>query len=148
MTKEKDTMSKDSGAMMDSKEGMKNEGMMKDPEAMAPHGTFAGADGHKAKGSYEIVRTGDKTQLKLGSDFSVDKGPDVYVVLSPGARVPASGAFYLGKLKQFSGAATFDIPPGTDLAQFTHVVLWCKKYSVPMGTAALAAGDHMDTMEK
>jgi hypothetical protein len=26
---------------------------------------------------------------------------------------------------------------------FTHVVLWCKKYSVPMGVAALAARDGM-----
>jgi hypothetical protein len=54
--------------------------------------------------------------------------------------VPANRAIYLGKLKRFSGAAAFDVPPGTDLSKFTHVVLWCKKYSVPMGAAALAAG--------
>jgi Electron transfer DM13 len=91
----------------------------------------------------KIATAGGKTQLKLGSDFSIAKGPDVYVVLSPGDRVPPKGAVYLGKLTRFSGAATFDVPPGTDLSTFTHVVLWCKKCSVPMGTASLAAGDGM-----
>jgi RNA polymerase sigma-70 factor (ECF subfamily) len=37
---------------------------------------------------------------------------------------------------------------GTDLSKFTHVVLWCKKYSVPMGTASLAARDGMIRRER
>jgi hypothetical protein len=106
MAKDQDAMAKDTGAMMDSKGAMHDDHGM----AMAPHGTFAGAQGHKARGSYEIATAGGKTQLKLGSDFSVEKGPDVYVVLSPGDRVPAKGAVYLGKLTRFSGAATFDVP--------------------------------------
>lgn len=121
----------------------------KDAMAMAPHGTFAGAEGHKAKGSYEIATAEGKTQLKLGSDFSVEKGPDVYVVLSPAAKVPAKGALFLGKLTRFDGAQAFDVPAGTDLGGYTHVVLWCRKYSVAMGTASLAAGGAMmDKMDK
>jgi len=138
-------------AMGKDKDAMAKDGMMKDHDAMAmaPHGTFAGAEGHKAKGSYEIATAGGKTQLRLGRDFSVEKGPDVYVVLSPGAKVPTQGALFLGKLTRFDGAQTFDLPAGTDLGAFTHVVLWCKKYSVPMGTAALTAGGAMmDKMDK
>ncbi len=130
MTKDKDAMMKDKDAVM-----------------MAPHGTFAGAEGHRAKGSYEIATAAGQTQLRLGSDFSVEKGPDVYVVLSPAAKVPAKGALFLGKLTRFDGAQSFDVPAGTDLGAFTHVVLWCKKYSVAMGTAPLAAGNAM-IMEK
>lgn len=133
-----DTMAKD-------KDAMAKDAMMKDhgAMAMAPHGTFAGAEGHRARGSYEIVTADGATQLKLGSDFSVEKGPDVYVVLSPAAKVPAKGALFLGKLKHFDGAQAFEVPAGTDLGGFTHVVIWCKKYSVPMGTATLAAGSGM-----
>jgi len=117
--------------------------MAKDKGAMAPHGTFVGAEGHTAKGAYEIATAGGKTELKLGSDFSVEKGPDVYVVLSPAAKVPAKGALYLGKLSRFDGAQAFPVPAGTDLGAYTHVVLWCKKYSVAMGIASLAGGGAM-----
>jgi hypothetical protein len=143
--KDKDAMMKDKDAMAKDKDAMMKDEAM----AMAPHGTFAGAEGHRAKGSYEIAAAGGKTQLTLGSDFSVEKGPDVYVVLSPGPKVPAKGALFLGKLTRFDGAQSFDVPAGTDLGGYTHVVLWCRKYSVAMGTASLAAGGAMmDKMDK
>lgn len=75
----------------------------------------------------------------LGRDFSLERGPDVYVVLRPSERVPAQGALYLGKLTRFSGEQSFALPDGTDLGDYSSRVLWCKKYSVPMGTAALVS---------
>jgi hypothetical protein len=122
------------------------EAMGKDAMAIVPHGTFSGAEGHKAMGSYEVVTSNGKTQLKLGKGFSLERGPDVYVVLSPSERVPAQGALYLGKLTRFSGEQSFAVPDGTDLSHYSYVVLWCKKYSVPMGTAALGSGGMMDKM--
>jgi len=121
---------------------------MHDPDgmAMAPHGKFTGAEGHKAAGTYEIVTMEGRTELKLGKDFLVERGPDVYVVLSPSERVPAQGALYLGKLSRFSGEQSYAVPSGTDLSGYSHVVLWCRKYSVPMGTAALGSGAMMDKM--
>lgn len=122
------------------------EAMGKDAMAIAPHGSFSGAEGHRAKGSYEFVTSKGKTQLKLGKDFFLERGPDVYVVLSPSERVPAQGALYLGKLTRFRGEQSFAVPDGTDLSHYSYVVLWCKKYSVPMGTAALGSGGMMDKM--
>lgn len=91
----KDTMDRDAMA----KDGMAmDHGMM-----MLPHGTFAGAEGHKAGGSFALAREGDQTLLRLGDDFRVEKGPDVYVALSAGPR-PSAGAVFLGKLSTFSGA--------------------------------------------
>jgi hypothetical protein len=84
-------------------DAMGKDAMAKDAMAMAPHGTFSGAEGHKAKGSYDVVTSNGKTELKLGKDFALERGPDVYVVLSPSERVPAQGSLYLGKLTRFSG---------------------------------------------
>jgi hypothetical protein len=49
----------------------------------------------------------------------------------------------LGKLKRFSGEQTLAIPAGTDLAEYSHVVLWCRKYDATMGAAPLASGEGM-----
>jgi len=143
-TMDRDAMAKDGMA----KDGMAKDGMAKDGMAMdhgmmmLPHGTFAGAEGHKAGGSFALAREGDQTLLRLGDDFRVEKGPDVYVALSAGPR-PSAGAVFLGKLSKFSGAQVFDVPAGTDLKAFTHVVLWSKKDNVAFGTASLAVGDAM-----
>ena len=93
-------------------DAMGKDAMAKDAMAMAPHGTFSGAEGHKAKGSYEVVTSNGKSELKLGKDFSLERGPDVYVVLSPSERVPAQGALYLGRLTRFSGEQSFAVPDG------------------------------------
>jgi pentapeptide MXKDX repeat protein len=111
-------------------------------DAMGPHGAFSGAEGHKAKGSFEVATVSGRSELQLGKDFAVDKGPDVYVVLSRGESGAPSG-LSLGKLKQFSGEQVWAIPAGTDLSTYSHVVLWCKKYNAIMGTAPLAQGDGM-----
>ncbi|MGH7526982.1 MAG: DM13 domain-containing protein [Gemmatimonadales bacterium] len=114
-------------------------------------GTLHGAEGHQAGGGFEIHVAGTDRHVRLGSDFKVERGPDVYVVLSRGPKV-ADGDLYLGKLKRFSGASDYAIPAKADLASYTHLVLWCKKYSVAMGTGPLPAraGDEMakDAMEK
>jgi hypothetical protein len=123
--------------------GMAEHGMMQDAMGITSRGTFSGAEGHRAKGSFEITTTSGTTRVALGDDFSVQRGPDVYVVLSPGPKVPKQGALNLGKLARFSGAQSYQIPAGTDLAAYTHVVIWCRKYDVAMGTAPLASGAGM-----
>lgn len=134
----KDGMAKDGMA----KDGMEKEAMGHDAMAMAPHGAFGGIDGHKAQGAFDITTANGKSQLHLGKDFSVDKGPDVYVVLGRGEKGGPTG-LSLGKLKKFSGEQTLAIPAGTDLSGYTHVVLWCKKYDATMGAAPLASADAM-----
>jgi pentapeptide MXKDX repeat protein len=150
----KDTMAQDGmGKDGMAKDGMGKDGMAKDAMGkdgmamehgmmMLPHGAFAGAEGHKAGGSFTLVREGDQTVLKLGDDFSAEKGPEVYLALSNGPKA-STGAVFLGKLSKFSGAQVFAVPPGTDLKAFTHLVLWSKKDNVAFGTASLAAGDAM-----
>ena len=123
--------------------GMGKDGMAMDHGmVMAPHGTFAGSGGHSAGGSYAFVTEGDKTVLKLGPDFSVEKAPDVEVVLSAGPSV-SKGAVFLGRLSKFSGPQVFELPAGTDLEAFSHIVLWSGKDKAALGVASLAGGGGM-----
>ncbi|MBA3259382.1 MAG: DM13 domain-containing protein [Gemmatimonadales bacterium] len=134
------------------KDAMRKDAMGK--AAIAPgKGTLQGAEGHEAAGAFEIHGAGAERHVRLGSDFKVERGPDVHVVLSRGPKV-SDGDLYLGQVKRFSGASDYAVPANADLASYTHLVLWCKKYSVAMARAPLPqsamAGDAMgkDAMAK
>jgi len=113
-------------------------------------GSFRGAEGHQSAGTYTIEEVGGKFVLAVSEDFSVDRGaPDAYVVLSSGAKVGKDKAVWLGKIKSYTGAQTFEIPAGAKLDGLTTVVLWCRRYSATIGTAGFdPAGLVHDTMDK
>lgn len=132
----------DGDAMMDDASMKKSDAMMKKGDAMMKDGAIAmgrltGAEGHDASGSVRIERAGDETRLHLSDDFTVEKGPDVFVVLSRGPKVRDGASLFVAKLDRFSGAQSVTLPPTADPAAFDHVVLWCRKYSVAMGVAPL-----------
>lgn len=128
------------GAMADS--GKMDHGMMM-KEDMSPHAMFTGANKHTVSGGYHIVTEGDKRFLVLDSTFALDGAPDPYIVLSADDIGSGKGTLNLGRLRQQKGSSTFAIPAGTDLAQFHTVVVYCKKFNVTLGAAALAAGGEM-----
>ena len=128
-------------AQADTSHAMAHDAMDATGMSKSPHGSFTGLNSHRASGSFEIITTRGKQELRLSSDFSLDKAPDVYVLLSPSTT--DGKPVYLGKLQRLSGPSTFGIPNGTDLAAFSHVVLWCKKFSVTLANAPLNAGDAM-----
>ena len=134
-------------AQDDGKDKMKHDSMMghenKMMMEMGTHGAFTGANGHKTGGSYEIATAEGKQWLKLGEDFSLDNAPDAYVVISPSDKGGDRKAINLGKLKSFKGAQAYEIKAGTDLAGFNHVIIYCKKYDVTLGSAELAAPGEM-----
>jgi len=142
---QKDQMEKEGAMAKDAmdKDAMAKDAMDKDAMGKAHRGSFSGAEGHEAGGGFEVIADQGKSRLRLAPDFSVQKGPDVYVVLSNSPQVGKGGSLYLGKLKKFSGEQVYDIPSGTDLSAYSHVVLWCKKYHVAMGSADLASGHDM-----
>jgi hypothetical protein len=125
------------------KDAMGKDGMAMDHAMMMlPHGTFAGSEGHRAGGSFALAAEGGKTVLRLGSDFSVEEAPDLYVVLSAGPKA-SEGAVFLDKLTKFSGAQVFDVPAGTNLEDFSYILLWSRKDKVALGAASLAGGGAM-----
>lgn len=100
------------------------------------HGMFTGSDGHHATGKVTISEdTMGKYVLTL-SDLDVDKVPDGYVYLTrDGDRMHG---VVLGKLKQFSGTVSFDLPAGTHPENYNSVVIWCKQFKVEIGRASLS----------
>jgi hypothetical protein len=108
---------------------------------MPPHGGFTGANDHAVSGSYEIAEKDGKLWLMLQDDFSLDKAPDPYIVLSSTGKGSGQGTLNLGALKKQKGASVFEIVGLKDVKGYSQVLVWCKKYNINLGQAPLAAMD-------
>ncbi|MGH7614681.1 MAG: DM13 domain-containing protein [Gemmatimonadales bacterium] len=137
-------------AQADTAKAMAHDAMGRDAMAKSFHGSFTGMANHEVTGGFEVVTEDGKRVLRFTQDFSLDSAPDAYVVLSSTAGVDQQSK-YLGRVKRFSGVTTFAIPANTDLASFSHVVIWCKKFKVALADAPLTSGEGMmqqDQMQK
>ena len=118
-----------------------------DPPAarVVAQGTFVTHE-HDTTGTARVVRNADGShQLELvGLDTS--DGPDLRVWLSDqpvrsgsaGWHVFDDGAFAeLGRLKGNHGDQVYPIDAGVDLSALRSVSIWCKRFAVSFGAAAL-----------
>ena len=118
---------------------------MTGPVALAA-GTFRDADKlHKGSGDAGVYRLDDGNHVLRLENLNVTNGPDlhVYLVRHPGpvasSDVTDDNYIDLGKLKGNIGNQNYAIAPGTDVAGFTSVVVWCKAFGVLFSTAPLTA---------
>ena len=97
-------------------------------------GKFYGASSHKTSGSVTVTKQDGQYVIELGGDFSFDGAPDPYVSLGTGNK-PLEGG--LGSvLASNTGAQRYAIDAaGLDGAK--QVIIWCKKYAVPLGVAVI-----------
>ena len=111
--------------------------LLAQPAAAAPLGAgmFSGASNHDTSGSVTVSKQGDRYVVELGGDFSLDGAPDPYVALGSRAK-PVKGGL-IAVLKSNKGAQSYAINASTALAAANQVIIWCKKYSVPLGLAAI-----------
>ena len=107
-------------------------------------GEFKGL-AHETKGVASIFQLPDgKRTLRL-SDFETSNGPDVHVYLTTAEVAKGNGALKeagfidLGSMKGNKGDQNYDIPADTDLDKFRNVTIWCARFGVNFGQAALAA---------
>ncbi len=105
-------------------------------------GSF-GPRSHPAEGTAVVLTDGTQTFLRFDDDFATDNGPDLNVYLhtaGPDASVDdLVGDFIdLGDLKGNIGAQNFVIPGDVDLDRYSTVSVWCVRFRVVFGTAALA----------
>jgi len=103
--------------------------------SLAASGTFKGASSHQTTGSVTVTEKGGKLVIKLGSNFSLDGAPDPYVSLGNGSRPVKGGT--AGVLAKNKGAGTYSVPATAVTKAAREVVIWCKKYAVPLGVARL-----------
>jgi hypothetical protein len=115
------------------------------PTVFAPRkhatGSFTGTDDfHYGKGTATIIETAPGTYHLRLDDFSVRNGPDLFVYLSPEPDDYAKGALEVGRLKATDGAFGYDLPAGTDPADFASAIIWCKQFSHLFAVAPFEAG--------
>lgn len=100
---------------------------------------FAGSKTGKFKGDSNHVTTGGVTvkngKIVLESNFSFDGAPDPRVGLGKGGKYIANTDFAV--LKKNTGKQTYSIPANLKDSDFDTVVIWCRKFSVPLGHAKL-----------
>ena len=115
------------------------------PEELAK-GTFVDGE-HATSGTVKVLRLADGSRYVRLEGFSTSDGPDVDVWLTD---QPAGGTDWgryddgryvaLGDLKATDGNQNYPIPAEADLGELTSVVIWCDRFNVAFGTAAISLG--------
>jgi hypothetical protein len=98
---------------------------------------------HPTAGTATIYRMGDGTRVLRLTDFSTSNGPDVHVYMvasddaKDAATVQRAGFIDLGVIKGNVGDQNYTLGGDLDLAKYRAVSIWCKRFSVNFGAAAL-----------
>ena len=99
-------------------------------------GTFTGASDHITTGGVEIVKNDDGSHtVILGDAFSLDGAPAPRVGFGKDGKYDLATG--MGLLQSLNGKQSFTVPAGVDPADYNEVYIWCLKFSVPLGVAAL-----------
>lgn len=102
----------------------------------AASGTFTGASDHITTGGVTIVKTANGGAVViLDTDFSLDGAPDPRVGFGKDGEYVA--ATDLGKLANLTGLQVYAVPASVNVDDFNEVYIWCRKFAVPLGVAAL-----------
>jgi len=93
---------------------------------------------HETTGTARAVRAADGRRFLTLTSFATSPGPDLRVRLVPGNSFDggADGAVDLGGLKGNRGDQQYEIPAGATVTGRT-VVIWCRAFSAPFGSATL-----------
>jgi hypothetical protein len=98
---------------------------------------------HPTEGTATIFQFGDGTRTLRRTSFRTSNGPDVHVYMVAAddakdvATVEQAGFIDLGVLKGNIGDQNYVIGGDVDLAKYHAVSIWCKRFSVNFGAAAL-----------
>ena len=98
---------------------------------------------HPTEGTATIYQLGDGARVLRLTSFKTSNGPDVhvYMVASDDAKdvatVQDAGFVDLGVLKGNIGDQNYVLGSDLDLAKYRAVSIWCKRFSVNFGAAAL-----------
>ena len=98
---------------------------------------------HPTEGTATIYRTGDGARVLRLTSFRTSNGPDVHVYMVAAddakdvATVQQAGFIDLGVLKGNIGDQNYVLGGDLDLGKYRAVSIWCKRFSVNFGAAAL-----------
>ena len=105
-------------------------------QAETRSGTFTGASDHITTGGVHVIKTANGGAVViLDSDFTLDGAPD------PRVGFGKDGVYEdvadLGFLQNLAGVQVYIVPPYVNVDDYNEVYIWCKKFTVPLGIAAL-----------
>jgi electron transfer DM13 len=98
---------------------------------------------HPTEGTATIFQLGDGTRILRLTSFRTSNGPDVHVYMvatddaKDVATVQQAGFIDLGVIKGNIGDQNYKLDNDLDLAKYRAVSIWCKRFSVNFGAAAL-----------
>lgn len=125
------------------------------PEAGAdttPQGPVVLAQGrlitheHDTTGLVRLVRDSDGTLIVRIEGLETSDGPDLHVLVSDAPVLPGTDGWHvfddgrhvdLGALKGNRGDANYPVPAGADISGLASVSIWCDRFDVSFGAAAL-----------
>ncbi|MFG2875685.1 DM13 domain-containing protein [Streptomyces sp. NPDC048337] len=103
---------------------------------------------HTTTGTVKLVRLADGSHTLRLENLDTSSGPDLRVWLTDapvkegeaGWSVFDDGKYVsLGKLKGNKGDQNYEIPADVNLADYSSVTIWCDRFDVSFGAAALKA---------
>ena len=98
---------------------------------------------HPTEGIATVYRLGDGARVLRLTSFSTSNGPDVHVYMVAAddakdvATVQRAGFIDLGVIKGNIGDQNYMLGSDLDLGKYRAVSIWCKRFSVNFGAAAL-----------
>ena len=102
---------------------------------------------HPTEGTATVYRLGNGPRVLRLTSFRTSNGPDVHVYMvaaddaKDAATVERAGFIDLGVLKGNVGDQNYTLGSDLDLGKYRAVSIWCKRFSVNFGAAALKPTD-------
>jgi hypothetical protein len=93
---------------------------------------------HTTTGTARVIERPGGAQVVTLTALSTSPGPDLRVYLAHGDGSSVAGAADLGRLKGNQGTQQYPVPAGVDARRYGAVVIWCRAFSVPFGTATIS----------
>jgi hypothetical protein len=101
---------------------------------------------HRTTGTVRILRAAGGSLVLRLENLDTSSGPDVHVWLTDAPVKPGKDGWAVfddgrhldaGSLKGNKGNQNYPLPSGTDLSAYTSVSIWCERFDVSFGAAAL-----------
>jgi hypothetical protein len=98
---------------------------------------------HETTGRAAVYDLGGGKQVLRLTEFSTSNGPDVHVYLVAASDVTTdddvkrADVVDLGVIKGNRGDQNYELPVAIDLSKYESVSIWCKRFRVNFGSAAL-----------
>lgn len=106
-----------------------------DGATVVASGSFSGRNDHVVTGALEVLELDGRMYVRLASDFTLDGAPDPKIGFGRSGEYDESTTFT--PLKSHSGSQDYALPEGFQLGTLNEAYIWCEKFSVALGVAAL-----------